>query len=89
MRKQRKSRLEENIVELEEKVDKMKLDRKYLRRMSADVITVQEQVTNLTEMGQQQKETIDDVSERLEHLTIMVSRLTQAVMKMATEPREE
>lgn len=48
--------------------------------MSADIITVQDQVNNLTSMGMQQKKTIDEVAERLEHLCVIVSRITKSAL---------
>jgi hypothetical protein len=83
-----KMQMEEDLAELDERVDQMKVDHKQLRRMSSDIITVQSQVALMSEMGAQQKETIDDVVERLENLCIMVTRLTKSVMKMTDKTQE-
>lgn len=82
MRNEWKKEMEEDLALLEEQVDKMSIDRKRLRRLSTDNAAVLGQLGGLTDLGLQQKETLDDVVERLEHLTIVVERLTKCVMAM-------
>lgn len=92
LRQDCKSQLDKEIAELETKVDEMSLNQsqynKHLRRMSSELLNVQDQLTGFTTMSLQQKEVIDDVADRLEHLTTVVTRLTQSVKKYQEYDRD-
>lgn len=91
--KELRSQLDLDVTALETRPDVMTFNRdqtvKELQKISTDLSDNRKQISAIMETTSLHEKTIDDISDGLEHLTKVVSRLTKVVMDMVDKNTRE